>query len=91
MTDFEHEEVVVDYTVSNETTHRCDGLLGGIKFSGSTCFVTTLSNSENLLVESEVESNPNDESKPHKSIWSRKETALTQFGDGNRFDQHEQQ
>lgn len=50
----EHEEVVVDNTISNKTTHGGNGLLGGVKLGSGAGFVATFTDSENFLVEPEV-------------------------------------
>ena len=47
----EHQEVVLHNTISDEATHGCDGFLGGIELSGGVGLITTLANSEYLLVE----------------------------------------
>ncbi|KAH3662443.1 hypothetical protein OGAPHI_005695 [Ogataea philodendri] len=46
----QQQEIVVDSTVSDETTHWGDGLLGSVELGGSRTFVTGLSNSVNLVV-----------------------------------------
>lgn len=46
----EDEEVVVDLTVSDETTHGGDGLGGSVELGGAVGLVTALANSVNLVV-----------------------------------------
>jgi len=50
-TTFDHDEVVLNNSVPNETTHRSDGLFGGIEFRSSVGFVFTRSKSVDLLVD----------------------------------------
>lgn len=47
----DHDEVVLDDTISDKASHRCDGLDGSIKVGGGRGGVVGLSNTVNLLVE----------------------------------------
>jgi hypothetical protein len=47
----EHNEVVVDLTVADETTERSDGLLGDIDLSGGVVVSITLTNAVDLVVD----------------------------------------
>lgn len=49
-TSFEDDEVVLNLSISNESSHRGNGLLGEIEVSGSIGWISTLSNSIDLLV-----------------------------------------
>jgi hypothetical protein len=47
----QHQEIVLDYTIVGETTHRRDFFLGDIMLGRGIGFVFTRSNSVNLFVE----------------------------------------
>lgn len=44
------KEIVVDFTISDETTHRSDSLLGAVKLGGGVRFIRTTSDSVDLVV-----------------------------------------
>ncbi len=47
----DHDEVVVDHTVVDETTHWVDGLLGSVEVGSSVTFIVTLTDSVDLVVD----------------------------------------
>lgn len=50
-TNLDHDEIVLNDTVSNETSKRSDRFDSNIEFSSSTRFIISFTNSVNLLVE----------------------------------------
>jgi len=45
-----NDEIILDLTISDKATHRCDLLLGDIKLSGGVTLIVTLSDTVNLVV-----------------------------------------
>jgi len=50
-TSFQDQKVFSDISVSGETSQRCNGLFGDIRFSGSRTSISSFSDSVNLLVD----------------------------------------
>jgi hypothetical protein len=50
-TSLEHDEVVLDFTVTNEATHGGDGLLGNVKLGRGVASIVTTANTVDLVVD----------------------------------------
>lgn len=88
MAHLDQDEVVLDDTVTNETTDGGDSLLGNIELGRSRSLVVGLSNTVDLLVD------PRRANTRRESVRAGTtrvtETKRTRYGDGNRLDQHGQ-
>jgi len=89
-THLDENEVVLDDTVTNETTDGGDSLLGNVELGGSRSLIVSLSNSVDLLVDPE-EKRKNRVRKPFRKRRVGESVIVTQFGGGNRLDRHEPQ
>ena len=70
-THLDENEVVLDDTVTNETTDGGDSLLGNVELGGSRSLIVSLSNSVDLLVDPEKSEKESQQTFSKKTSWRK--------------------